>query len=138
MVNPLELVPAGFTASSKKKILGEVLASWRLGVLAVVRRLRSEAPVRLPGPAGGGAGKRLARGVLAGELEFVEGAVEAALLEQLVVAAAFDDVALLQHDDAVGGADGAQAVGDDERGAIANDLFEGLLETRLGIAVDAG
>lgn len=41
----------------------------------------------------------------------------AAIAQQLGVCALLGDAALFDHDDAVGAADGAEAVGDDERGA---------------------
>ena len=47
-----------------------------------------------------------------------------------------NDLARLQHQDAVGPADLAQAVGDEERGAPATDAVHGLLDQVFGGAVD--
>ncbi len=47
----------------------------------------------------------------------VEVGVGAAFGEELVVGAAFDDVAVVEHKDHVGVADGGEAMGDDEAGA---------------------
>lgn len=52
---------------------------------------------------------------------------KAATLKELLVGAALDNLALLEHHDQVGGADGAQAVGDDDAGA----------GERLQVGVDA-
>jgi hypothetical protein len=54
------------------------------------------------------------------------------------VAAALDHLAVLQHDDAVGIADGGEAVGDDEAGAALQQLGQRLLDLPLGVAVDIG
>ena len=45
---------------------------------------------------------------------------------------------LCKHHDAIGRADRAQAVGDDQRRAPAHQLLERVLQARLGVAVDAG
>ena len=58
------------------------------------------------------------------------------LREQLRVRAAFDDPALVEHDDLVGIDDGREAVGDDDRRAAARDAVERLLDRRLGAAVE--
>ena len=52
--------------------------------------------------------------------------------------AAFDDLAVLQDDDAVGAADGGQSVGDDQTGAAFQQLYQRLLDEHLGVGVDAG
>ena len=52
--------------------------------------------------------------------------------------AAFDDLAVLQHDDAVGAADGGQPVGDDQPGAALQQLDQRLLDQHLGVGIDAG
>lgn len=56
-------------------------------------------------------------------------------LQQLAVAAAFDDFALLHNKDGVGVADGGEAVGDDEGGALAADFVERIQDHLLGDGV---
>ena len=53
-----------------------------------------------------------------GGLAFVEVAVGSVVLEQVRVQARLDDPAVLEHEDAVGVADGGEAMGDDEDGSI--------------------
>src|SRR5437879_13661648 len=55
-----------------------------------------------------------------GELQFVEPGVDAALREQLGVAADLGDAAALEHHDAVGALDGGEPVRDDDGGAPAH------------------
>ena len=66
----------------------------------------------------------------------VQVVVEAARREQLVVRAALDDLAVLERQHLVGVADGAQAVGDDERGPPVQQLLERVLDQPLGARVD--
>ena len=69
------------------------------------------------------------RGVLgASELQLVQAGVEAALGDQLVVAALFDKATALQDQDAIGGAHGAEAMRNDQRGAAAEQLGERALQ----------
>ena len=51
--------------------------------------------------------------------------------------AALDDLAAIHDQDDVGGEDGAEAVGDDDAGAVRHDLFERVLNQRLGLAIEA-
>lgn len=67
----------------------------------------------------------------------VEVVVLATQRQQLVVCAALDDTPLLEHDDAVGVAHGAQAVGDDKGGAPAHERVHASLHQPLGVGVDA-
>lgn len=55
--------------------------------------------------------------------------VVAVLEHELIVCALFDDFAAIHDDDAVGGFDGGQAVGDDDAGAVFHQAF-GLLDGR--------
>jgi len=71
-------------------------------------------------------------------LKRVEAGVEAAAPEQLVVGALLGEFPTGEHQDAVDGADGGEAVGDDKGGAVAEQRVQGLLEPGLGDAVDAG
>ena len=52
--------------------------------------------------------------------------------------AARDDAPVVQHQDQVGAAHGAQAVGDDEGGAALHQPVERLLDQLLGLGVHAG
>ena len=52
--------------------------------------------------------------------------------------AGFDDVAALDHDQAVGAAQGAEAVGDGDGGAAADQVFQGRLNFALGFGIDRG
>ena len=50
--------------------------------------------------------------------------------------AGLDDAAALHDDNAVGVADGGQAVGDDDHGAVAAQLDQGVLDGPLGLVVE--
>ena len=50
--------------------------------------------------------------------------------------AAFGDAALVEDEDLVGVDDGRQAVGDDDGRAAGGDVAQGLLDRRLGAAVE--
>ena len=58
--------------------------------------------------------------------------VVAAAPEQLVVRAALDDLAVVEHDDLVGVADRREAVRDRDRRAPVGELVERLLDLVLG------
>ena len=49
-----------------------------------------------------------------------------------------DDAAVVHDDDAVGGADGGQAVGDDDRGAVFHQPLERVLDQPLAFGVERG
>ena len=50
--------------------------------------------------------------------------------------AALGDLALIEHDDLVGGDDGREPVRDDERGAVARHPLQRVLDFVLGVAVE--
>ena len=70
-------------------------------------------------------------------LQAVEGGVEAVAGQELVVAAGFGQAAVVEDQDAVGVADGRQAVGDDDGSAALHEFFDGRLDELLGFGVDA-
>ena len=76
-------------------------------------------------------------GDFAGEL-FVQFGVFAAQVEEGAVGAAFDDFAVFEDEDEVGAGDGAEAVGDDEGGAVGDEFFKGVLDEHFGVGVDGG
>ena len=57
------------------------------------------------------------------------------LREQFGMCAAFDDAAVIEHEDLVGIDDGRQAVRDDQGGAFARDLLEFGLDDLLGARI---
>ena len=63
--------------------------------------------------------------------------INAAEGEEVVVAAALDDAAAVHDEDLVGVADGREAVGDDEAGALRHEPVERLLDEPLGLRVHA-
>src|SRR5262245_41550396 len=67
-------------------------------------------------------------------LGVAEPLVEAALRQQGLVAALFDDAPVLEHDDAIGAAQGGQAVGDRQHGGARR--FQPFLQPLLGFAVE--
>ena len=72
------------------------------------------------------------------ELRIIELSVEAVLGKELVVRAGFHDVAVAQHQDHVGIADGAQAVRDHEARATLHEGIHGALDALLGARVHVG
>ena len=50
----------------------------------------------------------------------------------------FDDGSFPQDDDAVGAADGAQTMGDEDRGRVRENQLHGFLNLHLGEGIDAG
>ena len=72
------------------------------------------------------------------ELAVIKAGVEAVLGEEGGVVALFDDLALIQDVDAVGAANGAETVGDDDGGASVEEAFEGLLDLGFGDGIDIG
>ncbi len=71
-------------------------------------------------------------------LELVEAVIDAALVEQFLVRALFAQAALVEYEDAVGVLNGAEAVGDDDRGAAGEQAIERFANHHLGASVHAG
>ena len=69
------------------------------------------------------------------ELQGAQLRVEAVLLDQAVMVAAFDDLARFQDIDPVGFAHGGEAVGDDDGGAALAEFIERFLHACFGIGV---
>ena len=72
------------------------------------------------------------------EVHLVEVRIEAAALHQGLMGALLDDLAVIEHDDLVGPANGRKPVGDDHGRAAAQQPLKPLLYQRLGVAVDIG
>ena len=72
------------------------------------------------------------------ELQIVQRIVKPAFFQQFAVVAAFLDLAVLDDQDAVGFDDGAQAVGDDEGGAVFHHFGHGLLDQLFRFRVQRG
>ena len=72
------------------------------------------------------------------KLPIIEAGVEAVLGEEGGMMPFFHNAALIQDVDAVGTADGAEAVGDDDGGASHEEPIEGLLDLDFGDGVDIG
>ena len=64
--------------------------------------------------------------------------IDAAFGDEVVVFALFLELTAFEDKDAVGVADGAEAVGDDDGGAPDDDLFERALDEGFGLVVDGG
>src|SRR6188474_382 len=64
--------------------------------------------------------------------------VEAALGKEFAVCPLLHHFAEVENKDAVGMAHGAEAVGDDEGGAVHHETFKSLLDESLGFRVHAG
>ena len=77
-------------------------------------------------------------GAFLGELAGIEVVVIAALLQQLQVPALLDDAAVAHDEDEVRLADGGQAVSDQERRAVAQQVVDGVLDKLLRLRVDGG
>src|SRR5207237_8223575 len=63
--------------------------------------------------------------------------VPAARREQLLVRAALDDLAVLEHENLVRALNRRQPVGDDERRASLSQRLQAVLDHRLALAVEA-
>ena len=68
-------------------------------------------------------------------LQAEERGVAAAAAQQIVVLAALDDLAGLDHQDGVGVHDGVEAVGDDDGGAVPAEMLDGFLHGFLGFRI---
>ena len=72
------------------------------------------------------------------ELRAVQPSVESAGFQQIGVVALLHQPSFVEHQDAVGGPDGGEAVGDHQRGAPFHDPFQGLVDKGLGFGVEMG
>src|SRR6266508_6721220 len=72
------------------------------------------------------------------ELALVERRVQPALFDQVVVAAALDDAAVVEDQDQVGGEHGRQPVRDDERRPPGEERAQRGLDVLLGDGVEVG
>ena len=59
-------------------------------------------------------------------------------IDKFIVFAVFFELTVFEDENAVGVADGAEAVGDDDGGAPDDDLFERALNEGFGLVVDGG
>ena len=71
-------------------------------------------------------------------LQAEERGVAAAAAQQIVVLAALDDLAGLDHQNGVGVHDGVQAVGDDDGGAALAEMLDRLLHGLFGFRIQRG
>src|SRR5690606_35514350 len=71
-----------------------------------------------------------------GKLQAGEFGIESIALHELGVGAAVDDFAPIEHEDAVGIDDGAQAMGNDQRGAVTHGFFQGRLNGPFALGVE--
>mgnify|MGYP006866180342 CR=1 FL=1 len=69
---------------------------------------------------------------IAHELRIVNLCVNGAVFHQFFVIASLGNHAVVEHDDAVGAADGGQAVGDDKAGAAGHELLHPPLDQSFG------
>src|SRR5450631_4475530 len=72
------------------------------------------------------------------QLLVIQVAVVAVQGQQFVVGAEFDDASGVQHGDAVGIADGGDAVRNEDGGAAAHDVAQVIEDLVFGVGVDAG
>src|SRR5687767_15607072 len=71
-------------------------------------------------------------------LALVDLRVHPATREQVRMPSLLHDPAVIEHDDAIGAADGTEAVRDDQRRAAAQKLFHRFTDQALALAVEAG
>ena len=71
-------------------------------------------------------------------LDTPQAGVDATRCDQFIVAAMLNELTALENEDAVGVADGGEAVSDDDGCAADSDLFERALDEGLGLVVDRG
>src|SRR3954462_2639927 len=69
-------------------------------------------------------------------LQAEERSIAAAAAQQIVVPAALDDLAGLDHQDGVGVHDRVEAVGDDEGRAVLAEVLDRLLDLALGFGIE--
>src|SRR5690242_10580473 len=70
------------------------------------------------------------------ELKVIERSIRAIASEQLRVRAAFDDLPFVHDDDAIRMFDGGQAMRNHERGAIALEIVDCILNASLGFGIE--
>src|SRR5260370_13808307 len=70
-------------------------------------------------------------------LELIQAIVNAALRQQFLVRALFAEASLVEHQDAVGVLDGAQAMGNDQRRASEEQAVERVAGQHFGLGVHA-
>ena len=70
-------------------------------------------------------------------LELIQAIVNAALRQQFLVRALFAEASLVEHQDAVGVLNSAQAMGDDQRGASQEQAVERVADEHFGLGVHA-
>ena len=76
--------------------------------------------------------------LLAAALQGIELVVSALFLDQLVVRALLDDLAVREQNDLIGAADGGKSVRDDEHGSDIHHALERSLDQNLGFGIDIG
>ena len=69
-------------------------------------------------------------------LQLIQPGVDAVPCDQLIVSAALDDFSVLQHDNAVGVADGGQAMGDDQSSPISYQSLERFLHGAFAFIIE--
>ena len=69
------------------------------------------------------------------ELAHVEGIIEAAFCDKLVVASFFDDVTVLHNEDHIRFLNGGKSVGDNEACSALHELREGFLYPYFGTGI---
>src|SRR6185437_12181841 len=84
--------------------------------------------------AGGGAVAEF----LVSVLKLVETPVDAAMGEELLVAAHFAKLAAVHDEDGVGALNGGEAVSDNDRGSACDHAFEGGADAEFGVGIDGG
>ena len=68
-------------------------------------------------------------------LQAEERGIAAAAAQQIVMPAALDDLAALDHQNGVGVHDGVQAMGDDDGGAVLAEMLDRLLHLLFGFRI---